>query len=115
MNGAAVTPILPASVQGLVARLVRVFAPDQVVLFGSYARGQATSRSDVDLLVVVACEDDALELVRRRQQMVGACFPSVDLVLATARELREARGERAAFLRGVLQHGIRLHPSAPDP
>lgn len=110
MSTSTPAPVLPASVQGLVARLIRVFAPEQVLLFGSYARREATSRSDVDLLVVVSCEDDALELARRRQQLVGACFPRVDLVPATAQELREACGERAVFLRGVLQHGIPLHP-----
>lgn len=33
-------------------RVRRRYSPSQVVLFGSYARGRATSYSDVDLVVV---------------------------------------------------------------
>ncbi|MBW8366367.1 MAG: nucleotidyltransferase domain-containing protein [Arenimonas sp.] len=102
-------PELPASVENLVARLVRVFSPEQVWLFGSYASGNATSRRHVVQGVVLASEDDALELTRRRQQLVAGCFPRVDLVPATQTEFAHARGERAAFLRGVVQHGVALH------
>jgi len=33
-------------------RIVRAYAPDQVILFGSYAEGRAMADSDVDVLVV---------------------------------------------------------------
>ncbi|HEX4046818.1 MAG TPA: nucleotidyltransferase domain-containing protein, partial [Elusimicrobiota bacterium] len=36
----------------MVERIVRGFEPEQVILFGSYARGTETRDSDVDLLVV---------------------------------------------------------------
>ena len=35
-------------------RLVAEFQPDQIWLFGSHARGEATENSDLDLLVVLA-------------------------------------------------------------
>jgi len=37
----------------MVARIVKRFRPEKVILFGSYARGNATADSDVDLLVVM--------------------------------------------------------------
>ncbi len=37
-------------IQAVVDRPAREYAPDRVVLFGSHARGTATSDSDVDLL-----------------------------------------------------------------
>jgi predicted nucleotidyltransferase len=37
----------------MVKRIVRQFAPDQIILFGSQARGDAGPDSDVDLLVVM--------------------------------------------------------------
>jgi uncharacterized protein len=36
----------------IVRRLVAGFAPEQIILFGSQARGSADPRSDVDLLVI---------------------------------------------------------------
>jgi predicted nucleotidyltransferase len=42
-----------ADVQRLVNKIARVFRPEKIVLFGSYARGEAGPDSDVDLLVVM--------------------------------------------------------------
>ncbi len=43
-------------IQRMVRRIVREFDPDRIILFGSHARGQAGSDSDVDLLVVMRVE-----------------------------------------------------------
>ncbi len=37
----------------MVERIVREFQPSRIILFGSYARGEAAADSDVDLLVVM--------------------------------------------------------------
>lgn len=37
----------------IVRRLVQALQPEQVYLFGSHARGDATAESDYDVLVVV--------------------------------------------------------------
>ncbi|MCL2319508.1 MAG: nucleotidyltransferase domain-containing protein [Treponema sp.] len=36
----------------IVSLIVSLVSPDQIVLFGSYARGDNTSKSDIDLLIV---------------------------------------------------------------
>jgi uncharacterized protein len=40
-------------IEEMVRRIVKKFDPDQILLFGSYARGTAGPDSDVDLLVVM--------------------------------------------------------------
>lgn len=40
-------------IQHMVRRIAAEFDPDQIILFGSHARGQAGPDSDVDLLVVM--------------------------------------------------------------
>lgn len=109
MNAAA-PMALPSSIRRLVGRLRGVLGAERVMLFGSFARGTATPRSDVDLLVVLPDDDRLEEATRRRGQLVSGLFPAVDLVLTTPRELQEAHGERAAFLRSVLEHGIEVTP-----
>lgn len=56
----------------MVARIVKRFTPERVILFGSHAAGRAGSDSYVDLLVVMtpnrskaAQERDILKLLRR--------------------------------------------------
>ena len=41
------------SVAAMAHRIVRRFAPEKVILFGSHATGRASPDSDVDLLVVM--------------------------------------------------------------
>lgn len=43
----------PQMIERMTRRLVRRFKPEQIVLFGSHARGTAGPDSDVDLLVVI--------------------------------------------------------------
>ena len=48
-----VESMVQKKIEEMVRRIVERFRPDQVVLFGSYARGEAGPDSDVDLLVVM--------------------------------------------------------------
>ena len=58
MKTKAATPTalqtLPTSVQALVRRIVSDLDPDEVILFGSRARGNHRENSDVDLAVKAA-------------------------------------------------------------
>src|SRR5262249_37251149 len=56
------------SIDSMVKRIVKKFQPEQVILFGSHARGEAGPDSDVDLLVVMDYEgtarDKGLEILQ---------------------------------------------------
>jgi len=45
----------------LVQRIVKKFHPEQIILFGSQARGDAGPDSDIDLLVVMPVEGSVFE------------------------------------------------------
>jgi predicted nucleotidyltransferase len=91
------------------ARLVRAFAPTQVVLFGSYAKGMAEPGSDVDLLVVTELDGDRTTPLRRARQLVASSFPPVDVVLCTPEEVDSAATVASPFLASVLESGVVLY------
>ena len=77
------TTTLQAQLDRMVKRIVKRFHPEQIILFGSQARGDAGPDSDVDLLVVMAFEGSVDE---KRLAIRGALhdFPiSVDIVLTS--------------------------------
>ena len=44
--------ITPELIEYIVEKIVRVVSPDQIVLFGSHARGDAADDSDLDLFII---------------------------------------------------------------
>jgi uncharacterized protein len=50
-----------AQIDRMVQRIVKKFHPEQIILFGSHARGDAGPDSDVDLLVVMDFEGTAFD------------------------------------------------------
>jgi predicted nucleotidyltransferase len=94
----------------IVRRLVHAFAPHQIYLFGSRARGDAGIDSDYDLLVVVP--DDA-PAERRRSRLAYEVLwglPRAGDVLVWARQDFESRlPARASLPATVVREGILLH------
>jgi len=67
----------------------RQFGPQEVILFGSYARGDQTADSDIDLLVVFRNGvDKAAEAIRIRRA-IGRINTGVDIVVSSAQEMAE--------------------------
>ena len=70
----------------MVKRIVRRFAPEKVILFGSHARGDAGPDSDVDLLVVMAVDGNK----RDAQLQIRAALRDVrtpkDIIVSTPDE-----------------------------
>lgn len=58
-TGPSLSPKIRAALADFQGRILEMFAAEisQLILFGSYARGEATPDSDVDVMVVVGWDD----------------------------------------------------------
>jgi predicted nucleotidyltransferase len=101
--------VLPVLVRRTVQRLICAFAPERIILFGSYAKGTNRFDSDVDLLVVAEVEGDRATHERRARQLSSDCFPPIDVVLCTPAEAAEADGLKSPFLLSILGTGITIY------
>jgi hypothetical protein len=93
--------------------LVDQFHPEQVILFGSYAYGQPTPDSDVDLLVVKPILDsrvkDKVAIRRAWWPLLLGRFPlSFDLLLETPQEFAVARTRESGYHSEILSRGLRV-------
>ena len=94
---------LRRAIEGVVAGL----APDQVILFGSAARGDLTERSDLDLLVIK--EADGADEERRSPLSLTDVARDVDILVST-RTAAEAARDYAGDVRGdAVETGITVY------
>jgi predicted nucleotidyltransferase len=76
------TPV-QAQIDRAVKRIVKKFAPERIILFGSQARGDAGPDSDIDLLVVMPVEGSIYEKGLEISVALPAGPLPVDVIVTT--------------------------------
>lgn len=96
------------SLHALVERIVQVYHPERIVLFGSYAYGTPTGDSDIDLLVVLPFEGKGIRKAVEILNTVHPEFP-VDILVRTPEQVRQRLAWNDFFLREILEKGRVLY------
>jgi len=97
------------AIQAMVERLVDHFDPDQIILFGSQARGTARPGSDVDLLVIMPVIGSKREKrVEMRVALHDITVPK-DILLATPEEVLRDKDLVGTIIRPALREGRVLY------
>jgi predicted nucleotidyltransferase len=98
------------SLQEITHRLVEVFHPEQVILFGSYAWGTPTADSDVDVMVIVPESDlsDYQRAVLGHRSLSGLGIPK-DVIVRTRAEFDALREVRASLEYKIARQGRVLY------
>lgn len=93
----------------IVQKLIEVYQPIRIYLFGSYAWGQPTIDSDLDLMVIVA---DSLEKPYRRMkpayQALRGTKVSKDIMVYTENEFETYAGEPSSLFFKIKNEGVKL-------
>jgi predicted nucleotidyltransferase len=100
---------LPASLRRVIDRYVRAFAPERIVVFGSYAKGSNRAGSDVDLLIVANVGDDTTWPARRARHLAADSYPPVDVVFASPEDVVNATPSGDPFLISILEVGVTVY------
>ncbi len=101
--------ITEQAIQMMVDRLVERFDPDQIILFGSQARGTAGPGSDVDLLVIMpVVGSKRARQLEMRMALHDIAIPK-DIILATPDEVARRRDIVGTIIRPALREGKVLY------
>ena len=93
----------------MVNRIVERFDPEQMILFGSYARGSANPDSDVDLLVVMKnVKSKRAKQVEMRCALHDIRIPK-DIIVVTESELERYRNTVGTIVRPALREGKSMY------
>ncbi len=106
-------PVTEEKLQEIVDRIVERFNPERIILFGSYAYGNPTPDSDVDLLVIMESDKPLVERSAAVSLLLSARAFPMDILAYTPQEIEEQRGKFNPFLREVLMKGRVLY-ARPD-
>ncbi len=98
------TPINKATIRAVAQLIAERFDPEQIILFGSHARGNAGSHSDIDLLVVLKSLDDW----PKRDNPIRAAIAEhfilpVDVLVTTPERLARQRNNPYSFVNTALE------------
>lgn len=94
--------------QQIVARVIATAQPSRIILFGSYARGEADPGSDLDLMVVLPTADDKYSEMIRLHKAVG----SVDMLVYSDAEYERRSQVPGAVLYWARKEGRQLYEAA---
>lgn len=93
----------------IVRRIVEAAHPLRIILFGSTARGEAKTESDVDILVVVPDGVHRLETAQSIYRNLIGITIGIDVVVATEADLENYKDAPGLVYREALREGKMLY------
>lgn len=99
----------PSMLQEIVRRVVACTDPDTIILFGSGARGEMGSNSDIDLLVIKKGTFDAGALTEEVYMQLIGIGQAVDVVIVSAADAERYRNSPYLVIYPALQQGREVY------
>ena len=103
------------TLQEIIRRVVEVANPERVILFGSAARGDMKSDSDVDLLVIKDGEYHHGSILGDIYVNLIGVGQAVDVVLVTSEQAEQYRDVHCLVIKPALQEGKEVYRAATIP
>jgi predicted nucleotidyltransferase len=104
--------VQPACLPEAIERIRRQFDPLRIILFGSWARGQARPDSDLDLLVVLPRVEDKRRAAVEITRALNGLPVREDVVVTTPEEIAARGNIIGHMLRPALREGKVLYERA---
>ncbi len=104
------SPQIEERIRKMGERIKKEYRAEKVILFGSYARGEATEDSDIDLFIIAPTKErffQRMATVRRLIRDLRNGLPVAPIVL-TAKELDKRKEAEDPFVEEVFATGITL-------
>ncbi|MBC8525371.1 MAG: nucleotidyltransferase domain-containing protein [Candidatus Cloacimonetes bacterium] len=106
----ATSKITPELIEYIVKKIVKAIDPEKIILFGSYARGDFSKNSDLDLFIIKDGEHDSRMMRGKVADLLwGRRFP-VDLFIRKTEEVEwNFRAKNPFYLYHIFKDGKVLY------
>ncbi len=90
-------------------KIIKAYNPERIILFGSFAYGEPTEDSDVDLLIIMDSDErPAVRSSRISKLLRPRPFP-MDILVRTPQEIQHRRNMSDHFIEEILERGKTLY------
>ena len=96
----------------IIRRVVEIANPERIILFGSAARSEMNSDSDVDLLVIKDGEYNHGSILGDIYVNLIGVGQAVDVVLVTSEQVEQYRDVHCLIIKPALQEGKEVYRAA---
>ncbi len=95
--------------RAITRRIVEAIHPEKVILFGSYAYGEPTLDSDIDLLVLMKNRRRSIENAIAVDKLFSNRRFGMDILVRTPQELRRRLESGDIFMQEIIEKGRVLY------
>ncbi|MEA5461681.1 nucleotidyltransferase domain-containing protein [Arcicella sp. LKC2W] len=92
-------------IQSLIDKIVQRIHPEKVIVFGSYAKGLATNKSDLDIFIIKETDLPMINRGNDLKPILSNYLIRVDIHIYTPEEVTEYGSEDYSFVHSVMQTG----------
>lgn len=116
LTQATIQQIADSHSETLRERISDRFQPEKVILFGSYACGEAHPHSDLDLLIIVETLPPRGQRSAPILKMLAEAYTEpIDIIVRSAQTLKQWEQVPGSFAHQVLTEGIVLYDRQKQP
>ena len=97
-------------IKAISERLKKEYKAQKVILYGSYAKGEATEDSDVDIFIIAPAEERFLDRMARVLEIVRDLYDGLALspIVLRPEEVAERLRVGDQFVQEILESGVEL-------
>ena len=88
-----------------VVECLKRYDPEKIIIFGSYARGEADEYSDLDFVVIKKTDERFVRRLIRVAELIDNGLGNVDVFVYTPEEFQEMIERENPFIEQVLKYG----------
>jgi predicted nucleotidyltransferase len=101
--------ITTRQIEIVVQKIVEIYQPQQILLFGSYAHGTANEGSDLDFLLVKNTDEPPVKRAALIRKELRTFFLPMDILVFTPEEIARDKNRKFTFIYEVFKTGKSLY------
>ena len=106
----------PSEIQAVLNEMVRLIAerfhPEKIILFGSYANGQPTADSDLDLLIVMRVDGSLRKKANEIDLALADRMVPMDVIVVTPQQFERRKDAIGTIVREAAREGKVIYERA---